>query len=100
MYIVKCILDAFLTKRNSVNFAKVFSDSKTNAELYTRKYTFMMERSIVDFHQRSYISAIHNIALNLQHVHIIGTHHLGNTRWEEFNSRAAYQDILCCRDYE
>ena len=45
----------------------------------------MMETSILDFHQRFYIPEIQKFSLNLPHIHILGTHHCGNTRQEEFN---------------
>ena len=58
-----------------------------------------METSIVYFHQSFYIPAIQEIAFNLTHVPVLGTHHCGNTCREAFKRRASYQYLLCHKYY-
>ena len=40
-----------------------------------------------------------NIAFDVPNVHIIGTHHFGNTENKEFKNHEYFQDVLNCRDY-
>ena len=76
-----------------------YIDAIFTTQMYTRKELVRMESSIVDFHWDLYIPAIQKLALNLPHIHIIGTHHCGNTRWEELKCHSAFQNVLCCCDY-
>ena len=53
----------------------------------------------MEFHRRFYIPAIQKLAFDLPHVRNIGMNHCGKIFWEEFKHRAAYQGVLCHRDY-
>ena len=59
----------------------------------------MMEKSIVDFHQKFYIPAIYKLSLNLPHVKIILNNHCGNTLIEAFMCHSTYQYVFWHRYY-
>ena len=40
------------------------------------------------------------LALNLPHVHILGTHHCDRERYDTFKRRGDSQNVLCRRYYE
>ena len=71
-------------EKKQFQLCEAYAYSIVTEKLYTIKYIFMMESSIVDFHQDLYIPAIQKLAFHLPHVHIIGTHHCGNMRREAF----------------
>ena len=54
-------------------------DSVSPVKLYKRKYIFMMETSIAEFHNSLYIPEIKKLSFHLPCVRILGTHHCGNT---------------------
>ena len=45
------------------------------------------------------IPAIQKLAFHLPHVIILGTHHCGKERREEFKRLGSSNDVLCYRDY-
>ena len=59
----------------------------------------MTETNISDSHTSFYIPSIQNLAFNLPHVCILGTHHCVAMRQTSFKQRELFQDGLCCRDY-
>ena len=69
-------------------------ESVTNTKLYTIKYIVIMEIYIADFYTSLFIPSIQNIALNLPHVRILGTHQCGNTHCQVFKRHSDFQDFL------
>ena len=75
------------------------SQNAPTKNIYTIKELVMMETSIFDYHTSLHITEIQQLAFHLPHILIIGTHHCGNTLWDEFKHRGSFQDVLCCHDY-
>ena len=58
-----------------------------------------MDAFIYDFHTSLCIPSIQNLAFQLLHIRILGTHHSGNILREAFKCRTDFQYLFCCHDY-
>ena len=69
------------------------------ARIYTVKELIMMEKYIARFCTSFYITEIQKLALHLQYVRILGTHHCVNTCGETFKNMYRILRCFCCHDY-
>ena len=53
----------------------------------------LIETSIEKCHDKFYITDIKNLAFNLSHVSILGTHQFGKELHNKFDHRGSYQDV-------